>query len=69
MERSRLTWNEIKTKYPDKWVGMSNIEWKDSANISSAVVIGVADDDEEFMLRACNGEDVFARYTSPNNLY
>ncbi|MBR2216443.1 MAG: hypothetical protein IJ849_11920 [Selenomonadaceae bacterium] len=69
MDNERLAWSEIVKKYPDKWVGMSQIEWKNDANVRSAVVIGASDDGEEFMFRACDGEDVCAMYTTPNNLY
>ena len=69
MESERLTCDEIVKKYPDKWVGMSKIDWKNSANVRSAVVVGASDDGEEFMFRACDGEDIFTRYTTPNNLY
>lgn len=27
----RMTWEEIKETYPDKWVGLSQVDWKDSA--------------------------------------
>ena len=69
MDNERLTWDEIKKKYPDKWVGMSNIEWEDASNVRSAVVIGASDDNDDFLRRQFVGEDVFTRYTSPWNLY
>lgn len=68
MENERLTWDEIVKKYPDKWVGMSKIDWKDETNVRSAVVIGVSDDDYEFLKRQFAGDDVFTRYTTPDNL-
>ena len=34
----RMTWEEIKTAYPNKWVGLSQVEWKDEANVKSAIV-------------------------------
>ncbi|MBR2215221.1 MAG: hypothetical protein IJ849_05630 [Selenomonadaceae bacterium] len=69
MEEKRLTWDEIVEKYPDKWVGMSKIDWEDEANVRSAVVLGASNKSEDFMLRAWSGEDVFTMYTTPNNLY
>ena len=29
----KLTWNEIVEKYPDKWVALKDIEWKDESNV------------------------------------
>ncbi|MBR2216445.1 MAG: hypothetical protein IJ849_11930 [Selenomonadaceae bacterium] len=69
MDNERLTWSEIVKKYPDKWVGMSKIDWKNSANVRSAVVIGTSDNGGEFLSRAWDGEDVFTMYTTPDNLY
>ena len=65
----RLTWSEIVAKYPDKWVGLSKIDWKNESNIRSAVVVGASDSDYEFLKRQFAGEDVFTRYTTPNTLY
>ncbi|MBR2215749.1 MAG: hypothetical protein IJ849_08340 [Selenomonadaceae bacterium] len=69
MEEERMTWDEIVKKYPDKWVGMSKIDWEDDSNVRSAVVIGVSDDDDDFLRRQFSGEDVFTSYTTPDNLY
>ena len=65
---TRMTWEEIKAAYPDKWVGLSSIEWKDGANVRSAVVEYVGNSDEEPLTRQLNGEDIEAVYTTPNNL-
>ena len=69
MLEKRLTWEEIKRNYPDKWVAMSQIEWKDDANVRSAIVVGASDDNNDFLRRQFAGEDVFTRYTCPWNLY
>ncbi|MBR2216441.1 MAG: hypothetical protein IJ849_11910 [Selenomonadaceae bacterium] len=69
MDNERLTWNEIAAKYPDKWVGLSQIDWEDDSNIRSAVVIGTSNSDHAFLPRQIAGEDVFTRYTCPWNLY
>ena len=69
MEEKRMTWDEIVEKYPDKWVGLTQVDWKDDANVRTAVVVGTSDTGEEFMFRACAGEDMCAMYTTPNNLY
>ena len=69
MNNQRMTWDEIVKKYPDKWVGLSQIDWENEANIRSAVVIGASDNSRDFLKRQFAGEDVFTRYTKPNNLY
>ena len=68
MNNQRMTWDEIVKHYPDKWVGMSQIDWENEANIRSAVVIGASDSNRDFLKRQFAGEDVFTRYTLPNNL-
>lgn len=68
MENERLTWDEIVKRYPDKWVGMSKIDWEDEANVRSAVVLGASDDGDEFLERQFSGDDVYTRYTTPDNL-
>lgn len=45
---NRLTWNEIVNKYPDMWVVLTDVEYRnnDMVNVISAVVIcGVSDED------------------------
>lgn len=45
--RERLTWEEIKAKYPNQWVGLIDIEYltpEDGTNIKSGVVISVSED-------------------------
>ena len=69
MDNRRMTWDEIVKKYPGKWVGLSQIDWENEANVRSAVVIGVSDNSRDFLKRQFAGEDVFTRYTLPNNLY
>ena len=64
----RLTWEEIEAQYPDQWVGLSNVEWEDGANVRSAVVLGGSQTGDEFLEKQLKGEDVFTIYTTPNNL-
>ena len=64
----RLTWEEIEKRYPDKWVGLSEVEWEDSSNVRSAVVLGSSDTGDEYLHRQIKGEDVYTVYTTPNNL-
>lgn len=34
----RMTWPEIKQRYPNQWVGLTDVKWKNDSNIESAVV-------------------------------
>jgi len=65
--KKRLSWEEIKKQYPDKWVGLSEVDWEDEANVRSAVVLGSSDTGSEFLSRQFRGEDVYTTYTTPNN--
>jgi hypothetical protein len=65
----RMTWEEIKEKYPDQWVGLSHVERKDDgANVRSAVVAYAGKSSYEPLKRQIAGEDIYTIYTSPNNL-
>ena len=64
----RMTWEEIEQNYPDKWVGLSHVEWEDEANVKSAVVEYVGDSGTEPLKRQIAGEDIETVYTTPNNL-
>lgn len=38
MMKERLTWDEIKRRYPDQWVALVDVEWPNMGEISSGVV-------------------------------
>lgn len=64
----RMTWEEIKETYPDKWVGLSKVDWKDGANVRSAVVEYVGNSGGEALSKQIAGEDMYTAYTTPDNL-
>ena len=64
----RMTWEEIENTYPDKWVGLSQVEWEDEANVKSAVVAYVGDSGTEPLKKQVAGEDMYTIYTTPDNL-
>ncbi|MCX4296498.1 MAG: hypothetical protein OSJ73_05625 [Lachnospiraceae bacterium] len=48
LEKQRLTWEQIRTTYPDQWVALTDVEYMDDdgINVESAVVVcGMADCD------------------------
>ena len=60
----RLTWDEIKTQYPEQWVGLSDVEWNGSApNVRSAIVKYAGKSSYEIWKRQFAGEDVFLSST------
>lgn len=38
MEMERLTWDEIKARYPDEWVALVEYEWPDPGELVGGVV-------------------------------
>lgn len=66
----RLTWSEIMEKYPDQWVGLSEVEWSGGENggggVVSAVVshIGMSGD-ELFNIQIDTGGSTVGMYTNP----
>lgn len=56
MMRKKLTWHEIVSKYPDKWVGLTDIEREEnSADIKRAVVVCTSDTVSEDKMLEMNG--------------
>ena len=53
----RLTWKEIEERYPDTWVGLSNVKFvnNDGANIETAVVSEIGTRDELYDDMFSNG--------------
>ena len=44
-----MTWEQIVEKYPDKWVGLTDIVWENESNVESAVLFAVSTNAEELM--------------------
>ena len=65
----RMTWEEIENTYPDKWVGLSEIEWDGHPpDVRSAIVKYVGKSGGSALKRQIAGEDIYTTYTTPNNL-
>lgn len=65
----RMTWDEIEKAYPNKWVGLSNVEWDEAPpDVRSAIVEYVGDSGGDALRRQIAGEDMYTTYTTPNNL-
>ena len=68
MENQRMTWEEIVEKYPDTWVGLTDIDWKDGANVRSAVVKYTNKTRSELLEMLIHREIEYSTYTTPENL-
>lgn len=64
----RLTWEEIQKKYPDQWVGLTDIDWIDDSNINSAIVKYTDKTKDELLIMQVKGE-IFSCYTTPDNVF
>ena len=67
MDKQRSTWNEIAEKYPDQWIGLSDIDWEDGANIRSAVVKFTGKSSSELLEMQIRTGDIQTIYTTPEN--
>ncbi len=66
---TRLTWDQIQQKYPDRWVGLVDIVWKDNSNVESAIV--KYDDkscNDLLALQFSNEPELFGCYTTPDHV-
>lgn len=64
----RMTWEEIKERYPDQWVGLVDVKYEEDndATIESAVVkYSDKTGDELFLTAMKNCEELDIRHTNP----
>ena len=64
----RLTWEQIEKKYPDQWVGLTDIDWEDAANIKSAIVSYIGMSSADLLRMQIKDRSIHATYTTPDNL-
>ena len=66
----RMTWQEIQEAYPDRWVGLTEVEWEepDSPNIVSAVVKYADKSGNELLAMQYNDKNLYSTYTTPDNV-
>ncbi|MBR3723685.1 MAG: hypothetical protein IKN12_13135 [Selenomonadaceae bacterium] len=69
MVESRLTWDEIKSKYPDQWVGLTDVEWDGEApNVQSAIVKYTDKSGYEIWKKQLAGEKIFLSSTISDDI-
>lgn len=65
----RMTWDEIKDRYPNEWVGLNDVKFKndDGTNVESAVVAEIGD---RFIIQdhLFDGTIMLECYTTPEYL-
>lgn len=64
----RLTWEEIVDKYPNQWVGLTDVDWEDDANVKAAVVKYVGKSSGELLMMQMDGENIVSFYTTPDSV-
>ena len=61
----RMTWKEIQETYPDKWVGLTDIEW-DGGEVGTAIVKYTDKTSDELYDMQIKGQIADTVYTTPN---
>lgn len=68
----RLTWEQIQNKYPDQWVGLTEVEYEpdNDATIKSAVVKYTDKSKNELTrLQIQTSGNLLGIYTTPDNVF
>ena len=63
----RLTWAEIQNKYPDQWVGLTDVE-RNGIDIISAIVKYTDKTKGELTLMQIEDDSLYSCYTHPDHL-
>lgn len=63
----RLTWEQIQKKYPDQWVGLTDVQYKnnDGVTVESAVVKYTDKTKSQLTKLVLEGE-IISRHTNPD---
>lgn len=68
----RMTWNEIKEKYPNQWIGLTDVEYEhDNLSIISSAIPKYTDKTQEELwdLQIKTNGALTVKYTTPENRY
>lgn len=72
MANERLTWRQIQERYPDQWVGITDVEYEpdNDSTIRYATVVDTSNDKDELTeLQLDTNGKILARYTAPDNIF
>lgn len=62
----RLTWEQIQEKYPDQWVGLVDVQYRDDDGISvESTVVKYADKTKSELTRMVLKGEIVSRHTNP----
>lgn len=66
----RMTWKEIQEKYPDQWVGLTDVKYIDNDGISiESAVIKYLDKAKGELTRLALQGEIVSRYTTPDHVF
>ena len=66
----RLTWKEIQDKYPDQWVGLTDVEYVNNDGISiETAIVKIANMKKNDCTRMTANGEIIGRYTTPDNVF
>lgn len=67
----RLTRKQMSEKYPNRWLGISNIEYVDAEgkNIASAEIIYIDKSASELGILSLEGNDIEPLFTTPDETF
>lgn len=63
----RMTWDEIVRKYPGQWVGLTDVESEDGANVDTAVVKYTDKTADELLMMQLQDDSLRSVYTTPDD--
>ena len=63
----KCTWNDIVKQYPNTWVGLTNIIWKDESNVDNATLVAISDNADELLCMQADKKISLVEYTTPDN--
>ncbi len=63
-----MSWNDIQRTFPNQWVGLKNVTWKNSATVDTAEVCYTEQDlsSDDMALMAIRGDIDTAKNTTPD---
>lgn len=62
----RLTWEQIQEKYPDQWVGLTDVKYMDDDGISvESAIVKFTDKTKGELTRMVLKGEIVARHTNP----
>lgn len=67
-----LTWEEIKSRYPDQWVGLTNVEYEpDNRSTIKSAIVEYTDKskDELTLMQVQTKGELIGIYTTPDNVF